>query len=85
MKLVGEFGVGVLRHEQKTPFLQYVLYCERHNITNIAEYKLRQAQSTLSEDRIRELVYSLTGSRDEADKAAGYLTLQRAKEEAGKK
>jgi len=34
----------------------------------------------MTEDRIRSLIYSITGSHLEADKAASYLVLKQAKQ-----
>ena len=78
--LVCEFGVEVLRPEQKTPTLQYYLYCEREKIHDHREYRTRRAESEMTEDRIRSLIYSMTGSHLEADKAASYLILKQAKQ-----
>lgn len=80
-----EFGVDVLSPEQKTPFLQYVLYTERTRINDHKEYRTRSAASEMTEDRIRSIVYSITGNRTEADKAASYLILQQTKPKSGQK
>ena len=77
--MVCEFGVDVLSPEQKTPFLQYVLYTEKERIKDFAEYRNRSAQSKLTEDRIRQIVFSVTNCPLEADKAASYLVLQETK------
>lgn len=77
--LVSEFGVGVLNENQKTPTIQYLLYAHRQKIADHNEYRIRSANSELNEKKIRSIVLSMTGSIDEADKAAAYLTLQKTK------
>ena len=83
--LVCEFGVGALSPEQKTPTLQYFLYCEREKIHDHREYRTRRAESEMTEERIRSLIYSMTGSHIEADKAASYLILKQAKQQSSEK
>jgi len=76
---VCEFGVDVLSPEQKTPFFQYLLYVNRNKIADHKEFRIRSANSEITEDKIRSIVYSITGDLDEADKAASYLVLQQTK------
>jgi len=77
--MVSEFGVTILSEEMKTPTLLYMLYTSRHKIHDHQEFRTRQQNSSLTEERVKSLIYSVTGDAKTADKAASYFVLEQTR------